>query len=137
MPLWLFLAATPKTVVRGGYGIFYGFLGTQLRNVQQPGFSQTTNVIPSLDNGLTFRVKDLSNPFVDGILSPAGSKDGLATNLGRSITAFDEYPLPPQNQRWQLSAARVARTLCPRFGVRGIKDPPGSGRNLDSTPSTI
>ena len=42
------------TVLRGGYGMFYGFLGQRRGDVFQSGFSQNTNMIPSLDNGLTF-----------------------------------------------------------------------------------
>ena len=42
------------TVLRGGYGMFYGFLGQRRGDVFQSGFSQNTNIIPSLDNGLTF-----------------------------------------------------------------------------------
>ncbi len=131
----------PKTVLRAGYGIFFGYLGVQLRNVQQPGYSVTTNVIPSTDNGLTFRVKDLSNPFIDGILDPPGAKDGLATFLGRGITAFDKYPLPPHNHRWQVS---VQRELPGRIlldvgyvGNKGLHLEAGGtgGRNIDGVPN--
>jgi hypothetical protein len=54
-----------KTVLRAGWGLFYGPLGNQRRDVNQLGFSQSTSLIPSLDNGLTFRAP-LSNPFPDG-----------------------------------------------------------------------
>ena len=128
---------TPKTVVRGGYGIFFGYLGVQLRNVSQAGFSQNTNVIPSLDNGLTFRFTDLSNPWIDGLLAPPGSSQGLATFLGRGITAFPLNSLPPNNQRWQLS---VQREMPGRIvfdisyvGNRGTHV--GIGRNLNSIPN--
>jgi hypothetical protein len=77
---------TPKTVVRAGYGIFFGFLGVQRGGPIQSGFSQGTSVIPSTDNGLTFRFNGFSNPWVDGLLSPAGSSLGLSTFLGRSIS---------------------------------------------------
>ena len=41
------------TVLRGGYGRYYGFLGQRRGDVFQSGFSQSTNIVPSLDNGLT------------------------------------------------------------------------------------
>ena len=59
---WL---ATPKTSVRGGYGIFYDVLGTNRITVNQVGYSRDTPLTPSLDNGLTF-IATLANPFPDG-----------------------------------------------------------------------
>ncbi|MGH9960971.1 MAG: hypothetical protein ACREBC_28275, partial [Pyrinomonadaceae bacterium] len=56
----------PKTVLRGGYGIYYGPLGARQTDVILTGFSQSTPLIPSLDNGLTF-VATLANPFPNGI----------------------------------------------------------------------
>ena len=66
-----------KTVPRGGYGMYYGFLGQRRGDVFQSGFSQNTNLIPSLDNGLTF-IGTLSNPFPNGIQEPVGSAQGIA-----------------------------------------------------------
>ena len=39
-----------QTVVRSGFGIFYGFLGERRSDVIQSGFSQNTNVVPTTDN---------------------------------------------------------------------------------------
>jgi hypothetical protein len=97
---------TPKTVVRAGYGIFFGFLGVQRGGPIQSGFSQGTSVVPSTDNGLTFRFNGFSNPWVDGLLSPSGSSLGLATFLGRNISFYTRSQYPPYSQRWQLSIQR-------------------------------
>lgn len=97
---------TPKTVLRGGYGIFFSYLGVRSLDVIQTGFSQRTNVIPSLDNGLTFRIPNLGNPFVDGILDPSGASKGLSTYLGLGINVFNPWPVTPYNQRWQLGIQR-------------------------------
>ena len=99
--------ATPNTVVRGGYGIFYGYLGVRRSDVRQYGYSQTTTALSSNDQGLSFRMNDLSNPYVDGILSPVGSSLGLATNLGQDISFFNPKPNTPYAQRWQLSVQRL------------------------------
>lgn len=130
-------SVAPKTVVRGGYGIFYGNLGVQLRNVQQPGFSQDTAVIPSLDDGLTFRFKDLSNPWIDGLLDPAGPSQGLATFLGRGITAFPKNSVPPNNQRWQVSVQReIPGLILLDVGYVGNRGTHVEiGRNLNATPN--
>ena len=93
------------TVVRGGYGIFYDVLGVDRTDVNQGGFNQPTNLIPSLDNGQTY-IGTLRNPFPNGIESALGSAGGLTTFLGRGISFFNEKPLNPYNQRWSFSVQR-------------------------------
>ena len=96
---------TRKTVLRGGWGMFYGPLGARRIDVIQTGFSQSTPLIPSLDNGLSF-IATLSNPFPDGIQNPPGASQGLATFAGRSISFFHENPRAPYHHRWQFSVQR-------------------------------
>lgn len=93
------------TVVRGGFGVYYGALGLQRGDVNQTGFSERTNLVPSLDSGLTF-VATLANPFPDGIKTPRGAADGIMTYIGRGVTFFDERPEAPIQQRWQFSIQR-------------------------------
>lgn len=97
---------TPKTVIRTGYGLFFGFLGERRGDAIQSGFSQSTQLIPSIDNGVTFQIPNLSNPFPDGILEPRGSKDGLRTFLGQGVSFFNSNPRLPYMQRWQFSIQR-------------------------------
>jgi Carboxypeptidase regulatory-like domain len=94
-----------RTVVRGGYGMYYGFLGQRRGDVVQIGYSASTPMTVSTNNGLTF-VETLSNPFQGGILEPRGSADGIATFLGQNITYFDPNPKSPRNQRWQIGVQR-------------------------------
>lgn len=94
-----------RTVIRSGYGIFYGFLGQRRGDVIQTGFSRNTQMVPSLDNGLTFRAT-LSNPFPDGILEPLGAAQGPLTFVGQSVSFFYERPLMPYMQRWQWGIQR-------------------------------
>ena len=94
-----------RTVLRGGYGMYYGFLGQRRGDVVQIGFSQSTPMTVSTDNGLTF-VETLSNPFRNGILEPAGASAGIATFLGQGITYFAPNPKSPRNQRWQIGLQR-------------------------------
>jgi hypothetical protein len=94
-----------KTVIRAGYGIFFGFLGTRRGDVNQIGFSQSTPLIASLDGGLTFH-STLANPFPDGIQEPTGSSGGPLTYVGRGISFFDSKPLAPYMQRWQFGIQR-------------------------------
>jgi hypothetical protein len=94
-----------KTVLRGGYGMFYGFLGQRRGDVIRAGFSQTTPLNVTLDNGLTF-VETLSNPFQGGILEPVGAANGIATSLGQTVTFFDPNPSAARMQRWQIGVQR-------------------------------
>lgn len=96
---------TEKTVLRGGYGIFYGFLGQRRSDVIQSGFSSSTPFVTSLNNGLSF-VGTLSNPFSSGITEPVGAAAGPQTFLGQSISFFNPRPYSPYMQRWQLGIQR-------------------------------
>lgn len=94
-----------RTVLRGGYGIFFGFLGQRRGDVIQTGFSRATPYIPTQDNGLTF-LSTLSNPFPDGILEPVGAAQGQQTFLGQNISFYNANPVPPYMQRWQMGVQR-------------------------------
>lgn len=97
--------ADPKTVVRGGYGIFFGFLGQRRGDVIQTGWQANTPFIPSRDNGLTF-TSTLSNPYPNGVIEPVGNANGPLTFVGQNVTFFNENPLNSYMQRWQMSLQR-------------------------------
>ena len=66
----------------------------QIESPQQIGFSGTTPVVPSNNNGLTF-VATLTNPFPNGLagIQPSfGSSLGLPTGLGGDV-ASSELPI--------------------------------------------
>jgi Carboxypeptidase regulatory-like domain/TonB dependent receptor len=125
-----------QTVLRGGYGMFYGFLGQRRGDVIQSGFSANTNIIPSLDNGLTF-IATLSNPFPNGIQEPLGSAQGIATFLGQGITFFDPNPKSPRTQRWQVGIQRelAARWTIEASYVGNYGSQLQTSRNLNATPN--
>ncbi len=93
---------TTRSVWRGGYGIYYGLLGADFVDVLQPGFSQRTEIVPSLDNGLTYQAS-LANPLPFGLARPLGAAGGLETFLGRSPAFFNSDGRRPYSQRWSLS----------------------------------
>lgn len=95
----------PKMVLRGGYGIFFGFLGARRGDVIQASYIQRTTLVPSIDSGLTFQTR-LSDPYPDGFLPPAGSSLGPMTYAGQAVSFFDTRPLAPYMQRWQLSTQK-------------------------------
>jgi hypothetical protein len=100
-----------KTVIRGGFGMYFGSLGTRLADVVQPGFSRPTSLVPSTDGGVTMTAT-LANPFPNGFLQPQGAGDGPATNVGNAISFFTPTPAAARLHKWQ---AGIQRELPGRF----------------------
>jgi hypothetical protein len=95
----------PKTVIRGGIGVFYGSLGIRLQDVIQTGFNQLTNIVNSTDGGVTFAAT-LANPFPTGILQPTGSSLGALTYVGNAISYFNPNPLAPRLLKYEMGIER-------------------------------
>jgi hypothetical protein len=74
-----------RTVLRGGYALVYAQEFYDPGNA--PGFSQTTNMVTSIQAGVP--ANTLINPFPGGILQPVGASLGLATALGQSLSFAD------------------------------------------------
>ncbi|MBI4908932.1 MAG: carboxypeptidase regulatory-like domain-containing protein [Acidobacteria bacterium] len=94
--------ARPKMVVRGGVGLFFGLVGADFADVNQPGYSQRSNVIASNDNGQTY-VASISNPLPTGLLAPMGNSAGLMTFLGQTPGFASSDGRRPYTQRWSTS----------------------------------
>jgi len=96
-----------KTVVRGGWAIYAVPSLFDLTGIYQPGFSQGTALVPSLDTGVTIRAT-LANPFPDGVAEPPGASLGPNTFLGRGIGRFNDQLdyLNGQSMRWVMSVQR-------------------------------
>jgi hypothetical protein len=97
------------TVLRGGLGVYtVPFI---IAGDFQPGFSQSTTIVPSNDLGLTFNAT-LANPFPSGVLAPAGASRGADTFLGLDLNnASGERFVPldfrnAQNTRYLISVQR-------------------------------
>ena len=89
--------AHPNFVVRGGFGIFYPT--TFYGNGPNPGYSQTTSFVSSLNGGLN-PSSTLSNPFPTGILPLTGNSLGGLTDVGQSITVADHVRPSPYVEQW-------------------------------------
>jgi hypothetical protein len=96
---------TPKTVIRGGYGVFFagqnvnsGFLGAVNT------FNAVTPYVATIDAATPFTT--LANPFPGGLQQPLGSSPGLRAGLGDSIEFWDTRRVSPYNQQWQFSVQR-------------------------------
>ena len=75
----------------------------------QTGFTATTPIQASLDNGLHF-VATTANPFPNGLIPPQGSATGLQTSLGQAISAYPVNRLQPYSQRWTFDLQRTVWT---------------------------
>lgn len=73
---------TPKTVLRGGWAIFYV---APTDSGLTSGFSQNTPYVATQDSGRT-PFSTISNPFPTGLIQPAGATAGMSTFLGQGIT---------------------------------------------------
>jgi hypothetical protein len=91
-----------KTVVRGGFGSYFGSLGTRLQDViQNSGFLATTNFIPTLNNGVSY-IANISNPFPNGFVQPTGATLGAQTNVGNAISFVNQNPRAARLAKFQV-----------------------------------
>ena len=96
-----------KTVFRGGFGLYQGFLGERRGDVIQSGYSQTTTVpLTTGPNGGPLPVL-LSTAFSNiSIIEPTGNSLGRQTALGQSISFFNQNPKVSKQARWSLGIQR-------------------------------
>jgi hypothetical protein len=92
-----------KTVVRAGYGLSY--IATFTTSGTQ-GFSYSTPFTASNDGNIDFAGNYLNNPYPAGILMPTGSKGGLSTFLGQSISFTDKDRVIPRVHQFSVGIQR-------------------------------
>ena len=96
----------PKTVIRGGYGVYFaqsrsgangvGAYGTQ-------GYSQGTGTITTYQNDGATPYLHLSNPFPNGLILPPGKSLGLANDIGYgAVGPLRNVVRTPYEQTWTL-----------------------------------
>ncbi len=128
--------ARKNTVIRGGYGVFYASIGVNRTNSNLAGFSRSTPIEASSDNGLSF-IATLDNPFPNGLRAPEGAAGGLSTNLNQGVSFFRAERRQPYAQRFSFG---IQQQLWAGFlfensyvGNRGTRIP--VSRNINATPA--
>jgi outer membrane receptor protein involved in Fe transport len=98
---------TPKTVVRGGGGLFYAAMtgvGGASVAIGVAGFEATSTMVTTL-NGVT-PTNYLDNPYPNGLVLPTGSRLGPATLLGQNIRFVDRNLRTSYSAQWNLNVQR-------------------------------
>lgn len=94
----------PRTVIRGGYGIYYsqprsGATGVAPYGAQ--GFNQYTNTITTNDNDGATPYLHLSDPFPNGLIQPPGNSLGLMNDYGYAANGpLRNVTNTPYEQSW-------------------------------------
>ncbi len=78
-----------KTVLRGGFGMFYAPIQFRDDPSLAVGYTQTTTYNPS-NNGNATPAGSLSNPFPNGIGQPVGNSLGALTGIGSGFNYLDQ-----------------------------------------------
>jgi Carboxypeptidase regulatory-like domain len=95
-----------KTVIRGGFGLFAGFLGERRGDVIQPGYTRSTLLgTTTLASGAPVP-QSISNFSNITVLEPVGSAQGKQTGLGTPISFFNQNPKSSKQARFQIGFQR-------------------------------
>ncbi len=96
-----------KTVVRGGFGLFAGFLGERRGDVFQPGYTRTTAVgTVNNANGAPIPTNIANGLTSVTILEPNGNLLGKQTGLGTGISFFNQNPKVSKQARFSVGVQR-------------------------------
>jgi hypothetical protein len=102
-----------KTVLRGGYGLFWApmqFAPPAENTLGTRGFTATTTFVTSFDGGLRpCAACSLMNPFPNGIEQPRGSRDGLLTGAGGDVNFIDQFGKSPHVHQFSVDVQRELR----------------------------
>jgi hypothetical protein len=94
---------TDKTVLRGGYGLFWAPWAYGANN--SVGYSATTN----LQQDTTIPITSIQNPFPSGLISVSGNSLGMLSGVSSSIAFVDPNKTAPYVHQYSFDIQRELR----------------------------
>jgi len=94
-----------KTVVRGGWGLFWAPSFSLGSPYNSEGITATTTPAVSNDGNKTPAIY-LSNPFVNGLDKPVGNSLGPLTGIGKAMTIFNPTATSTRVQQFSFDVQR-------------------------------
>ncbi len=94
-----------KTVIRGGYGIFWAPQFALGGPISTLGYSAITNFTGST-NSAGVVTPTLYDPFPSGLIQPTGNTEGVAAGLGQDFSLVDPKAKSPMIQQYSIDIQR-------------------------------